>query len=77
MTYEGQSEIVGMPGWYCACGEAIHSGTDMAVSGEALRRRIVLGNRDRDEFIRSLEADSDPNEALVRAAQDFNQRHGN
>ena len=35
-----------------------------------------LAHGDRDEFIRSLEADDDPNEALVRAAQDFNQRHG-
>ncbi len=34
-----------------------------------------LAHGDRDEFIRSLEADDDSNEALMRAAQDFNQRH--
>ena len=39
ITYKGHSEDVQMPGWYCGgCDESIHSGTDMAVSGQALRR---------------------------------------
>lgn len=39
ITHKGQSETVQMPGWYCeGCDESIHSGTDMAVSGQAVRR---------------------------------------
>ena len=38
VAYEVRSEVVAMPGWYCECGEAIYSGTDMAVCGDALRR---------------------------------------
>lgn len=39
LTYEGRSETVALPGWYCdECGESIHSGTDMAVSGQSVRR---------------------------------------
>lgn len=38
-TYEAESETVDMPGWYWDdCGESIHSGVDMAVSGQAIRR---------------------------------------
>lgn len=39
ITYKGHSEDVQMPGWYCGgCDESIHSGADMAVSGQAVRR---------------------------------------
>ena len=43
VAYNGQSEIVDMPGWYCdGCGDSIHSGTDMSASGQALRRLKAL-----------------------------------
>ena len=41
----------------------------------ARSRRIVLDDEDRDRFLRSLEADDDPNEALAKAAHDFHSRH--
>ena len=42
-------------------------------SGEVLEqhRNICLSNRDRDRFLRMLEADGKPNEALKRAAKKF------
>ena len=46
------------------------------LKGAAVSLQLVLGNRDRDDFIGSMEADDDPNQALIRAAQDFNRRHG-
>lgn len=36
LTYEGESASVDLPGWYCPCGESIHSGKDMVVSDRAL-----------------------------------------
>lgn len=43
LTYKGRSETVALPGCYCAeCGESIHSGTDMAASGQAIRRMKVF-----------------------------------
>lgn len=43
LTYKGRSETVDLPGWYCdGCGESIHSGADMAVSGQAIRRMKAL-----------------------------------
>lgn len=38
-------------------------------------QRIVLGNEDRDRFLRALASDDDPSEALVQAAHDFSVRH--
>lgn len=39
LEHRGRSDMIGMPGWYCdECGEAVHSGEDMAVSDAALER---------------------------------------
>ena len=43
ITFKGHSEDVQMPGWYCeGCDESVHSGADMAVSGQAARRLRAL-----------------------------------
>ncbi|MBF0146279.1 MAG: type II toxin-antitoxin system MqsA family antitoxin [Magnetococcales bacterium] len=36
LSYKGQSISLDLPGWYCACGESVHSGKDMNVSDRAL-----------------------------------------
>ncbi|MBF0262798.1 MAG: type II toxin-antitoxin system MqsA family antitoxin, partial [Magnetococcales bacterium] len=38
LTYEGESATVDLSGWYCPCGESIHSGKDMLVSDRALNQ---------------------------------------
>ncbi len=39
VTYQGHSETVSLPGWYCiSCGEGLHSKADMKISDAALRR---------------------------------------
>ena len=45
---------------------------------EFLRRHeeaITLNNADRDDFVRALESEEQPNEALVQAAKDFNGKY--
>ena len=42
-SYQGQSETVDMPGWYCqTCNESIHSGADITVWGQAINRMKAL-----------------------------------
>ncbi|MBF0182490.1 MAG: type II toxin-antitoxin system MqsA family antitoxin [Magnetococcales bacterium] len=36
LNYAGQSITVDLSGWYCACGESVHSGKEMTVSDRAL-----------------------------------------
>ncbi|MBF0110161.1 MAG: type II toxin-antitoxin system MqsA family antitoxin [Magnetococcales bacterium] len=36
LSYKEQSISLDLPGWYCACGESVHSGKDMNVSDRAL-----------------------------------------
>lgn len=38
-------------------------------------QRIVLSNVDRDRFLQALDADEEPNDALVQAAYSFNSRY--
>lgn len=38
VKYKGHSETVSLPGWYCSCGESLHSKTEMKVADAALRR---------------------------------------
>lgn len=54
------------------------SATLVAEAHSVLERhqRIVLGNADRDCFLRALAADDEPNAALVQAANGFNSRYG-
>jgi uncharacterized protein (DUF1778 family) len=53
------------------------SATLVAAAHSVLERnqRILLNNADRDRFLQSLDAEEGPNEALTRAAQDFNKRY--
>ncbi|MBF0179573.1 MAG: YgiT-type zinc finger protein [Magnetococcales bacterium] len=36
LIYEGHFITVDLPGWYCACGESVHSSKEMTVSDRAL-----------------------------------------
>ena len=38
VRYKGHSETVSLPGWYCSCGESLHSKTEMKVTDAALKR---------------------------------------
>ena len=38
VKYKGHSETVSLPGWYCSCGESLHSKTEMKITDAALRR---------------------------------------
>jgi HTH-type transcriptional regulator / antitoxin MqsA len=38
VNYKGLSETVSLPGWYCSCGESLHSKTEMKVADAALKR---------------------------------------
>ncbi len=36
LQYQEQTTTVQMPGWYCVCGESIHTGKDMVISDRAI-----------------------------------------
>ena len=38
VKYKGHSETVPLPGWYCSCGEGLHSKAEMKVTDAALKR---------------------------------------
>ena len=38
VKYKGHSETVSLPGWYCSCGESLHSKAEMQITDAALRR---------------------------------------
>lgn len=38
VNYKGLSETVTLPGWYCSCGESLHSKAEMKIADAALRR---------------------------------------
>ena len=38
VKYRGHSETVSLPGWYCSCGESLHSKAEMKVADAALKR---------------------------------------
>lgn len=38
VTYKGHSETVLLPGWYCSCGEGLHSKAELKITDAALRR---------------------------------------
>lgn len=45
---------------------------------EFLRRHaevITLNNADRDDFVQALESEEEPNEALVQAAKELNEKY--
>ena len=50
---------------------------EMAMEGFLRRHEeaVTLSNADRDNFVQALESEEQPNEALVQAAKDFNEKY--
>ena len=44
LKYKSQAVTIKMPGWYCVCGESIHTGKDMIISDRAINVMKARGN---------------------------------